>query len=192
MEAGRAARSACLPYTHMRQGTRELTVWEAHTVSDRLVALARCAEYGQPPAGLAGWHLPSAALPPTLVPVSDSLNALPFGASFIAQIDMTKLGAMAEEDAGKKKKAAAKKGAGGKGQDGGPGKGLGGKDEPFAVLTDEEKNDLVSQEVEMVQAEIEAVGAGRVPQFTEVWMWGRERVRVDRGRVGTCGVARAY
>lgn len=73
---------------------------------------------------------------------------------------MTKLGAMAEEDAGKKKKAAAKKGAGGKGQDGGPGKGLGGKDEPFVALTDEEKNDLVSQEVEMVQAEIEAVGAG--------------------------------
>ncbi|EFJ49167.1 hypothetical protein VOLCADRAFT_104371 [Volvox carteri f. nagariensis] len=79
--------------------------------------------------------------------------------AFLAKVDMSKLGSLAEEDAAKKKKAARKTalpvpsqaGGGGRGPGGGKGEGS------FSALTDEEKNDLVSQEVEMVQAEIEAI-----------------------------------
>ncbi|GLI64940.1 hypothetical protein VaNZ11_008341 [Volvox africanus] len=78
--------------------------------------------------------------------------------AFLAKVDMSKLGSLAEEEAAKKKKAARKstmpmasQGAGARGPGGGKGEGA------FSALTDEEKNDLVSQEVEMVQAEIEAI-----------------------------------
>jgi hypothetical protein len=78
---------------------------------------------------------------------------------------MSKLGVMADEEAAKKRKGGKKGGAGAKADAAAAGRGAGGRaGEPaFAPLTDEEKNDLVSQEVEMVQAEIEAVrrAAGR-------------------------------
>ncbi|GFR48486.1 hypothetical protein Agub_g10382, partial [Astrephomene gubernaculifera] len=100
--------------------------------------------------------------------------------AFLAKVDLTKLGSLAEEEAAKKKKAAKKGGAapaagaaggpgaggrgdatgggaGGRGGPGAAGRGGGGGEASFASLTDEEKNDLVSQEVEMVQAEIEAI-----------------------------------
>ncbi|KXZ50957.1 hypothetical protein GPECTOR_14g201 [Gonium pectorale] len=90
--------------------------------------------------------------------------------AFLAKVDISKLGSLAEEDAAKKKKAARKGAAAapaaaagaspGKGDAGrGPGgaAGAGGGRDSFVALTDEEKNDLVSQEVEMVQAEIEAI-----------------------------------
>ncbi|KAG2493509.1 hypothetical protein HYH03_008325 [Edaphochlamys debaryana] len=86
--------------------------------------------------------------------------------AFLAKVDMSKLGALAEEDAARRKKAAKKGGPGagagaaGPAAAGGPGagaKGAKGAEGGFSALTDEEKNDLVSQEVEMVQAEIEAI-----------------------------------
>ncbi|KAG2449892.1 hypothetical protein HYH02_005414 [Chlamydomonas schloesseri] len=85
--------------------------------------------------------------------------------AFLAKVDMSKLGSLADDDASKKKKGAKKAAAAGRTE--GPIANTsrggmvtardGGAAAQFAALTDEEKNDLVSQEVEMVQAEIEAI-----------------------------------
>ncbi|PNW70375.1 hypothetical protein CHLRE_17g717150v5 [Chlamydomonas reinhardtii] len=81
--------------------------------------------------------------------------------AFLAKVDMSKLGALAEDDASKKKKGGKKGAAGGPAgantSRGGIAAARDGAAAQFAALTDEEKNDLVSQEVEMVQAEIEAI-----------------------------------
>jgi len=62
--------------------------------------------------------------------------------AFLAKQDQSKLGIIVEEDSGKKKKGN-KKGK------------IETKKEVFNKLTDDEKNDLVSQEIELVQAEID-------------------------------------
>ena len=72
-----------------------------------------------------------------------ALNALSCH-HFLRQVDLSKLGPSAEDDASKKKKGAKK----GKSDS---------KKDTFTKLMDEEKNDLVGQEVEIVQAEIETV-----------------------------------
>mmetsp|Transcript_10190 Transcript_10190/g.25401 ORF Transcript_10190/g.25401 Transcript_10190/m.25401 type:complete len:383 (-) Transcript_10190:297-1445(-) len=62
--------------------------------------------------------------------------------AYLAKVDLAKIGINFEEDSGKKKKSS-KKGK------------IEVKKEQFQKLTDDEKNDLVGQEVELVQAEID-------------------------------------